>query len=217
MLNNIGKQLLRDQLANELSQETDNINLIDRILNRYLPNENTNNMGNNEVIPYSFEGNNMAEVDLNKLANSTVVQDANGRWSSNDPFAQSIINIESRGKANAYNKSGASGLYQFVPSTARAYKLNDPFNAEQSHQAFIKLVQDNAKTLSKYGVPITAEYLWTAHNLGAKGAKEVYEYMTQGKPVSNRTLKYIKANGGFDNPSDYFNHWSQRLSGNIGG
>lgn len=54
--------------------------------------------------------------------------------------AQRIAWCESRYQAGAYNRwSGATGVFQFIPSTARAVGIN-PWSAEQNVEAAIRLM-----------------------------------------------------------------------------
>lgn len=222
-LSDVGRDLLRQAMESEFIQENPelkNSELLNRLVSQYLP-ENNQNINQNQEISnppehiqaYSNGGSNMYDIEqTDNLNDSIVYQDDNGRWKSNNPYANAIMQIESRGNAKAHNKSGASGLYQFVPTTAEAFGLKDPYNAEESHKAFIKLVNDNSRILAKMGVPVNDDTRWWAHNIGPQQAKEVYNYINFGTPVSQRTLKYIKANGGFTNPKDYALHWHKRIS-----
>lgn len=157
------------------------------------------------------------DIDIQELSNSNVYTDNKGKWHSDNPYANALIQIESSGDAKATNsKSNAKGLYQFVGQTARNMGLDDPYDPYKAHQAFIRLVQENVRELKKYGVPANTDTLWWSHNIGAKQASEVYKYITEGKPVSDRTLKYIKLNGGFTDPKKYAEHYSERINKYLG-
>lgn len=80
--------------------------------------------------------------------------------------------IESRLRPLARNpKSTASGVFQFIARTARAYDLDDPFDARANVEAASRLWRDNKAALAE-GLdrePTGAE-LYLAHQQGASGA-----------------------------------------------
>lgn len=79
------------------------------------------------------------DIDIQELSNSNVYLDNRGKWHSDNPYANAVIQIESSGNANATNpNSNAKGLYQFVGQTARNMGLDDPYDPQKSHQAFIR-------------------------------------------------------------------------------
>lgn len=85
-----------------------------------------------------------------------------------------FASIESAFNPNAKNKSGASGLFQFMPETAADYGLSNPFDAEASTRAAIRLMRDNAGTLRKsLGREPTIGELYLAHQQGATGASKL--------------------------------------------
>jgi hypothetical protein len=70
--------------------------------------------------------------------------------------------------------SGASGLFQFLPSTARQYKLKSVFDAEANANAAAALWSDNSRALKKgLGRKPTSAELYLAHQQGARGAIEL--------------------------------------------
>lgn len=83
-----------------------------------------------------------------------------------------IAQIESNGNPNAVNpKSGAAGLFQFMPETARQYGLSDPKDPAASREAAGKLLADNRASLTKsLGREPTPGELYLAHQQGAAGA-----------------------------------------------
>ena len=79
-------------------------------------------------------------------------------WYSDNTFVDAVITIESNHKANGYNKcSGAKGLFQFVPSVAREYRLIDPFDAQSSLSAFKRLTFNNIRNMLRRGIKITQQ------------------------------------------------------------
>jgi hypothetical protein len=89
-------------------------------------------------------------------------------------FMTRMAQIESGGNPDAYNASGAAGLYQFVPSTARGYGLANPYDPAASAQAASRLTLDNAAALSRaLGREPTQGELYLAHQQGASGASKL--------------------------------------------
>ena len=90
-------------------------------------------------------------------------------------YLSTTAQIESSNNPNALNKdSGAAGLFQFIPSTAKAYGLSNPMDAGASTDAAARLAADNAATLrSKLGREPTAAELYLAHQQGAGGASSL--------------------------------------------
>lgn len=80
--------------------------------------------------------------------------------------------VESSGGRNVYNpKSGAAGDFQFIPRTARAYGLADPYDPVASADAAARLARDNMAALRRAGIENpTAADLYLAHQQGAGGA-----------------------------------------------
>ena len=63
-------------------------------------------------------------------------------------------------------------MFQFIPSTARAYGLSDPSDFRASADAAARLARDNARTLRSFlGRDPTPQELYLAHQQGAGGAR----------------------------------------------
>jgi len=80
--------------------------------------------------------------------------------------------IESGNGRDVYNKqSGAAGDFQFIPRTARAYGLSDPYDTMAAAEAAARLAADNRAALARGGVADpTGAQLYLAHQQGAQGA-----------------------------------------------
>jgi hypothetical protein len=99
-----------------------------------------------------------------------IVEVAKANGIAPDAFA-AVGWIESRFRADAYNRSGASGVFQFMPGTANGYGLADPFDARANIEAAARLWNDNAAFLSrKLGREPSAAEIYLAHQQGAGGA-----------------------------------------------
>jgi len=83
--------------------------------------------------------------------------------------------IESAGGKNTYNAdSGAAGDFQFIPSTAKAYGLKNPYDFESAADAAARLAVSNRNVLAKSGIENpSAAQLYLAHQQGAGGATKL--------------------------------------------
>ncbi|GIT90149.1 hypothetical protein JANAI62_03680 [Jannaschia pagri] len=83
--------------------------------------------------------------------------------------------IESRGRPDAKNpNSSATGLFQFINSTARAYGLTNRFDPVASTEAAARLARDNAAQLRRVlGRDPTGAELYLAHQQGGGGAAKL--------------------------------------------
>lgn len=82
--------------------------------------------------------------------------------------------IESGMNPQAHNASGADGLMQFVPSTARQYGLTNPRDPNASIDAAARLAADNKRVLvASLGRNPTDAELYLAHQQGAVGASKL--------------------------------------------
>lgn len=89
-------------------------------------------------------------------------------------YMERMAGIESSGNPAAYNPSGAAGLFQFMPKTASAYGLADPYDAAEASDAAARLTLDNAKVLRRaLNREPTAGELYLAHQQGAGGASKL--------------------------------------------
>lgn len=129
-----------------------------------------------------------------------------------DPeFLVTMARIESNFNPNAKNPSGAKGLYQFMPGTAKQYKLANPFNAESSINAVIKLTKDNAKYLQNKGIEASGENLYLAHQQGCGGAYLLIRAAINGTPISQTIRRNINANGGAGKtPKEFLAFWEKK-------
>jgi hypothetical protein len=83
-----------------------------------------------------------------------------------------IAEIESRLNPDAYNPlSQAAGLFQFLPSTAKQYKLEDRFDPRANAHAAASLLKHNTVRLRQaLRREPTAGEIYLAHQQGATGA-----------------------------------------------
>ncbi|KQT47912.1 hypothetical protein ASG52_11680 [Methylobacterium sp. Leaf456] len=114
-----------------------------------------------------------APIDTQQFAAAKVIIVTVAERKGIDPGAFSrMAQIESGWNPAAYHpKSGAAGLFQFVPKTARAYGLTNPFDAQANAEAAAQLWKDNEARLEKaLGRKPSAGEIYLAHQQGAGGA-----------------------------------------------
>lgn len=87
-----------------------------------------------------------------------------------------IARIESNNNPNATNPSGAAGLFQFMPGTARQYGLTNPMDAVASSNAAAALTAANTQRLANaLGRQPTPGEIYLAHQQGVSGAIALIE------------------------------------------
>lgn len=124
--------------------------------------------------------------------------------------------IESHGDPNARNKSGASGLFQFMPGTADDYGLTDPFDAAANADAAARLMRDNRIYLTqKLGREPTPGELYLAHQQGAGGAEALLanpDKRAADVLGKNGSAKVVQNGGNADMTAAQFaNMWTSRI------
>lgn len=90
--------------------------------------------------------------------------------------------VESNFRSNAVSKSGAMGVMQLMPYTAKSYGVDDPFDAKQNINGGAKLL---AELLEKYDGNISLSV--AAYNAGS-GAVDKYG----GVPPYDQTVRYVE-------------------------
>lgn len=98
-----------------------------------------------------------------------------------------MIQAESRGDPNAENdKSGAQGLMQLMPATAKAMGVTDPFDPEQNRVGGTKYINSMlARYNGDYELALMA-FNW--------GPGNVSKWLSKGRPniVPRETRNYVK-------------------------
>ena len=142
-----------------------------------------------------------------------IVSEAAARHGVSPEALMAVANLESSGNINAQNpRSSASGLFQFVDSTAREYGLtgnrrNDPV---AQADAAAKMMATNARSLERtLGRPANAGELYLAHQQGLGGAsallrnpnRPAVDVLTDVYGSRQKAQNAIRLNGGSLNQS----------------
>lgn len=125
--------------------------------------------------------------------------------------------VESNRGRNLYNRSsGAAGPFQFMPKTAAAFGVRDPYDLTQSAEGAAKLAANAAKLLAKRNLPVTPENLYLVHQQGSGAApallnsptKSALDVLTSVYGNPNTASRAITLNGGRLDMSagDFANH-----------
>ena len=147
---------------------------------------------------------------------SLIRETAQSRGLDPDDFVR-MAEIESGFDPNARHPiSGASGLFQFMPSTARQYKLKAMFDARANANAAAALWLDNTRALRKgLGRKPKSGELYLAHQQGATGAIKL---LTNPNAPATEIVGHdaVVLNGGTEDmiAQAFASMWISRFQGN---
>lgn len=131
-------------------------------------------------------------------------------------FLSRTAQLESSMGKNMKNpNSSATGPFQFITSTAKAYGLSDPMDWTQSTDAASRLGRDNATVLSRaLGRAPTAAELYLAHQQGGGGAAKLLSNPS-ARAVDIVGEKAVRLNGGKTNMTaqEFANLWITKFEG----
>ncbi|MBI1202600.1 MAG: transglycosylase SLT domain-containing protein [Rhodopseudomonas sp.] len=135
--------------------------------------------------------------------------------------------IESDFNPREVSPTGARGLYQFMPGTAKVYGLGDPMDPQANADAAARLYLDNRNGLEKrIGRAPTGGEVYLAHQQGLSGAgallsnpdKNVVDALTPVYGGSRaRAEKAVKVNGGSVRMTagQFASQWTSKFDGTL--
>lgn len=144
---------------------------------------------------------------------------------SDADYLTRVAALESGGDPNAKNpQSGALGMFQFMPETAKQYGLTDPTDIKASTEAAARFTEDNRRILrATLGREPSPAELYLAHQQGATGASALLENPDQ-LAISTLAVVYgsydkakaaILQNGGHENMTagQFASLWMTKFDG----
>lgn len=141
------------------------------------------------------------------------INTAASKYGVDPAYLTRTAQIESGGKADATNPSGAAGLFQFMPKTAKQYGLDNPLDPEDSADAAARLTADNRKALAtSLGRDPTSGELYLAHQQGAGGAAQLLA--NPNAPAAQVVGRdAVLQNGGTDGMTagQFANQWTSKF------
>jgi len=165
----------------------------------------------------SYTGTDYTSIEAIKKAR---IFQRNGKWYSDNPFIDAVIQIESRRNANAKAKtSSASGLFQFIRSTGEAFglrTLQDRLDPMKSFEAFKNYVFSNINSLRKNGIPVNPVNVYLCHQQGSGGFCKIYNFITgKAKSVSQNLIGTMAGNTHghkFTSPQAWYTNWANDIA-----
>ena len=124
---------------------------------------------------------NFGTIKLNTQAYVDEIRSASQRFGVDEAIVRAIIHAESAYRPNALSRAGAQGLMQLIPSTAKRFGVDDPFNPGQNIQGGVQYL---AWLLKRYSNDLTLAA--AAYNAG-EGAVDRYN----GVPPYKETRNYV--------------------------
>lgn len=171
-----------------------------------------------------YTGTDYTSVEAIKRAR---IYEKNGKWFSDNPFVDAIIQIESMRNASArpYSKkqgkylSSAAGLFQFLESTGARFglhSLQDRMNPYKSLEAFKSYVLYNMNKLRQNGIPVTPANLYLSHQQGDAGFNAIYKFITGKTSSLSSKLQGLMAGNAhghrYTSPQDWYRNWANDIA-----
>ena len=172
----------------------------------------------------SYTGTDYTSIEAIKKAK---IFQRNGKWFSDNPFIDAVIQIESKRNANArpWSKakqkylSSAAGLFQFIESTGKTFglrTLQDRLDPMKSFEAFKNYVFSNINSLRKNGIPVTPANVYLCHQQGAGGFCKIYNFITgKARSVSSELVDNMAGNTHghkYTSPQAWYTNWANDIA-----
>lgn len=172
----------------------------------------------------SYTGTDYTSIEAIKKAK---IFQRNGKWFSDNPFIDAVIQIESKRNANArpWSRakqkylSSAAGLFQFIKSTGEAFglkTLQDRLDPMKSFEAFKNYVFSNINSLRKNGIPVTPANVYLCHQQGAGGFCKIYNFITgKARSVSSELVNNMAGNTHghkYTSPQAWYTNWANDIA-----
>ena len=106
--------------------------------------------------PSSRDGSRSAVPSFVPARFAPMIRSAASRWSVSAALLAAQIEAESGFNPTAVSPAGARGIAQFMPATARAYGLRDPFDPAQSINAQARLMRDLLRRFASVPLALAA-------------------------------------------------------------
>lgn len=154
-----------------------------------------------------------------------IITSAANKYGIDPNLMLNFAHIESRFNPSATSPTGAKGLFQFVPGTAKRYGLNKPYDPVANADAAARLLLDNKKYLSsRLGRDPRPGELYLAHQQGAAGAAallanpgaNVVDALAPAyKGNRSRAARAIRVNGGSlgMTAGEFAGRWTKKFGG----
>lgn len=103
-------------------------------------------------------------------------------------------------KSSACKAESAAGIFQFYASTAADYGLRptDRCNRDLLWKAMVAYTDQSVSYMDKHFPKLDSVYvplaLWTFHNMGRKGGREVLNHLIHGSPISSLRIGRVENN-----------------------
>lgn len=198
----------------------------------------TFNFSGSEIVPNlsSQDYDRSDYTSIEAIRKAKVFKGTDGKWHSDNPFVDAIIQVESGGRADIVNPSTfATGLFQFMPKYAPAYfrrgnkhipgysySPDDRKDPYKSLNAFKEFAIENVIGLKKRGIPISAFHLYMAHQQGLGGFSNLYRIVKGGSgALTEKAKEALRANSlvrGADsnNPQLWYQNWLNFFNKKLG-
>ena len=140
---------------------------------------------------------------------------ASKKYGLNERTMLTMAYIESKGDPNASNPSGAKGIYQFIPATAKAYGLGNPYDQAANIDAGMRLTRDGiAYFKKKVGREPEPYEIYLMHQQGQGGLSIIAAAAAKGGTVPANIQKNVDSNAPQKGmtPAAFLAYWKQRYN-----